>query len=248
MTHDVIVHLAAQTGLGYRLQPGQFQSGWRMVQLDEGVPAGGVAAVPTTFNPVGYDDDGGPLSGALGSTPSTVYATARATGPSNGFVIGGAGQRFLLVGQEITSTYYSCYEGFVGFDLSDLSGTLTVATATLRVYSTPDVNTQFVFQVRSYPYSTPIGNATWIAGASLAGYDLLGSLDTTGGMGAGAGWFEIDIDVAGVTPGELVQFVLCSDHHADGVSPLGTSGSEVVSISLPSPIAALSPQLVLTYA
>ena len=164
----------------------------------------------------------------LCSSYNTDYAVARATvNASNN------NQYTLDVGQQYTSSYYYCFESFVGFDTSSIGADATVTLATLSLYGKEDTSlTDFTLEARIRDWGGTLTTADWVSGTpadtpSLDELTLVASRSTAPSWPTSAynaltseAAFATNIAKTGTT-----YLILDSSRHVAGNQP---SGYEII--------------------
>jgi hypothetical protein len=144
-----------------------------------------------------------------------TYATARSTAFTSNSVNTDA-----VVGQDPPATY-RCYEAFLAFDTSGITG--VISSADLALASAADNSaTNFIIECRKRDWGPTLELADWVAGASLdtitplvATYDIAAS----GWAGFGYHTFTDVAMVANINQAGFTRFLLNSDRHRLGTVP-----------------------------
>ncbi len=176
---------------------------------------------------------------------NSTYATAR-SGPATGATTSGA----IFVGQQLATGTYLVTQGYIAFDVSALTGA-TLATVTLKLYGASDSSTtDFVIEAREYDFGTSLGNADYVAGASLGDYPLCAELNTSAFATSVTNTFtSYDALLTAITnalAGDgILRLHLSSKRQRDNTAP---SGNEFVSVaSSDAASSSQRPQLTVTY-
>jgi hypothetical protein len=151
---------------------------------------------------------------------SLVYADARS---GAGTVSSNAGSTTNRIGQTLVSTTYTCFESFLPFDTSSLSGA-TITGATLSLWCTQDLSTtDFTAEARLFDFGASIEVGDWVAGASLGSSTLLATLASSGLVVGAYNAFtqsgtnlKDNINTAGQT-----RMLFASDRMSSGTTPTG---------------------------
>lgn len=176
-------------------------------------------------------------SGAIRSN-DTVYATARA-GSGTLTTITDVDAR---IGQSFGAPNYFCWQQFLEFDLSALSGaTITAAVLSVYVWAI-DGTPGYVIEARARDYGGSITTGDFVAGASLSGLTSLATWTSA----APDSEYKAFTDVAMVgflTPGAVNRIVLAGANQRTNSTP---SGSEYITAYF-SNGAGFPPKLDITY-
>jgi hypothetical protein len=110
------------------------------------------------------------------TSESTIYSDARAgTGPSP--PVADTTASLFPVGQEfISGSLYRCHENFLRFNTGVLPDTAIIDAAYLTVFVQTISTVSFTLEARTKAWGPTVTSADWVAGASLGGLTLLGSL------------------------------------------------------------------------
>lgn len=152
------------------------------------------------------------------TSSSTTYSSARSgTGLS-----ANNSSTTMEVGQQRGGSTRFCYEGFVTFDCSSITG--SASSATLNLNADFDVSTtNFTTNARTHSWSgSGLTTADWVAGASLSALTLLASFASASYPGDG-NYAAFTSDAALLTAVDLhgtLDMLLCSDRHEAGNDPI----------------------------
>jgi hypothetical protein len=181
-------------------------------------------------------------SGWVSSSSAGGYALARAGGslqvsPGATLVVG---QVFLDDGEG--GFTWVCYESFLDFDTSGVTGSIVSATLSLGL-NTDDSDTDFTVEARSRDWGASLTTADYVSGVLLDALTLLATLTTSGigSTGAYKAMTESGSALrAAINQSGTTRLMLCSDRLRSGTEP---SGLEVVQFDAYNH-ATLKPQLV----
>lgn len=147
------------------------------------------------------------------------YATARA-----GSSLTAYGTTGCDVGQNGEGTpgvpfNFACFESFLSFDTSGITG--TISSVTLSLYGDGDGSGEdFIIEARLHDWGPSLGDTDWVAGADLGSKTLLASRATVSGWAgfynafASEAAFAANINRSGST-----RMVICSSDHREGNAP-----------------------------
>lgn len=159
----------------------------------------------------------GTNDGHISSGPSTTYSVVRAGTNLSATTSGTA----LVTGQNFAGrTNYIAFEGFVSFDTSSVSGTITSASLTLTPSSV--YGPSYYILAKIYDWGTTVTTADWVAGASLSSYTDYGSVNITSTSTSARtfsdvnGGFGPQINTSGET-----RILLVSQDQQTGSAPTG---------------------------
>lgn len=156
---------------------------------------------------IGSSDDAGVCSG-----PNTTYATARDGAPTKSV------ESATIWGQAFNSPNYRCRETFMRFDVSALAGTLTASRLQTSPSSVDNASQGMTTEVREIDYTFPVVTGTYIPGADLGNYTLLGSLVNTS-ITAGVNGFDCTLSGTLTRYSDYVKMMVDDDHHRLGTAP-----------------------------
>ncbi len=146
-----------------------------------------------------------PTNDADISSTSATYATAR--DGTGGLIYGGTGD-FLSAGQWFSSPTYYCLESFFKFDTSGVAGAVLSAGLVLDQI---DTNPTKTIEARERAW---VGSsAAWVAGGSLSGYPLIGSLSMDAVIGTKT------ISLSQITKAASYGLMLNGSDHRLNVAP-----------------------------
>lgn len=172
---------------------------------------------------------------------SFSYATARAKYPATALTNGTSGT-WMAVGQDYSVGIYYCYQGFIGFDTSSVSG--TVSSVTLDMYVRNDVSTtDFTIEARAANWNGSVTTADYIVGADISSYALRASLATSG-LSAGYNSFTSDSSFPAAIGG-TIYLTLMSDRQRTNNAPTGAEYVNLHSGDM-TPQATYAPRLTVT--
>lgn len=165
----------------------------------------------TTYTIFGSTEDGR-IKGS-----NATYLTARSTGAS-----GTKANTSDTVGQLLG---YECHELFLLFDCSGISGAETVSAAVLNLDLASNSSvTDFTVNLRSKNWGPTFDTPTdFVAGASLSGFTLLGTLATSTFGSTNVYYSFSDVAMAALVNAKsaATAFVAASDRHEAGTVPTG---------------------------
>ena len=121
--------------------------------------------------------------------------------------------------RSITAGNFSCYETFLSFDTSTITGA-TVSSAVLDLYGQSDSSSiDFVMRARLYAYGT-LAAADFTTPANMPSQTLLCHWDTAGGWSTSAyTTFTDDAFAANVVQGGNTQMGIYSSRHQSSTAP-----------------------------
>lgn len=180
---------------------------------------------------------------------STTYSSARnGTGTLSAGTVAASSYQ---LGQELQASTYRARQVFLLFDVSSLASALSIDSVDLQMYLFADQSTtDFVAEAREHTWSPSVDTSDFVAGTSLSGLTLLGSLDTNG-IGSTGSYksfsengttFRSRVAAAAAGSG-LLEVVLSSSRQRNGNTP---SGNERVTFSSGN-ASSQEPKLVVTY-
>lgn len=160
-----------------------------------------------------------PITPVSIQSTDAVYAIARA-----GNSLSAYGTTGCDVGQNGEGTpgvpfNFNCFESFLSFDTSDISGTIT--SVVLSLYGTGDGSADdFIVEARLHDWGPTLGDTDWVPGGDLGSKTLLAAKPTNVGWASNynaltsEAAFAANINRSGST-----RMVICSSDHREGNEP-----------------------------
>lgn len=153
--------------------------------------------------------------GKINSVAPSVYANARS---GAGTLTASDADVFVAAGQLWDGVDFYCFEGFLSFDTSSVSGTVTSAVLALALNS--DASTQdFTINARASDWGASLTAGDWVAGASLTGLPLRASF-ASASLSAGYNSFTSDSSFVS-SVASPVRLLLSSSRHEGNNQPVG---------------------------
>lgn len=174
--------------------------------------------------------------GYIGSADNS-YGLARA---GTGAVLTANGTN-LAVGQDADVTTKGCYETFISFDTSSITGPTTTS---LQLYGLADGSTlDFTAQAYLYDWGSTLTTADWVPGGSLSALTALGTWESSGYTAAYNIFSDFDdnLDLSGST-----RILIASDRLAIGNAPTTELPEYVVFYSSEASGTTTDPKLVIS--
>ena len=164
-----------------------------------------------------FDNTG---AGGFISSVSTVYSTARSG--SNLVANNQDSANSATVGQRESGSNFIIWEGFIAFDTSSIPDGHVISAAQLSILISQAENIDTNFTLNVYytsAWSSPFDTDTnaWVAGASLSGLTLAGTLAiNTGSNGTGVVTFS---NLTGISKTSVTYLLLASNRQVSNQAP-----------------------------
>lgn len=188
------------------------------------------AVLVDTIKAVGKPD-AAPLAGKRGATTYTIYGDA-----SDGYLQSASSSTYstaqgsaassdtsstvFLTGQRKNGANYDIYEGFLAFDTSGVTGSVTAAT--LSLYGGFDASTtDFDYQARLYDWGASLTTGDWIAAGSLSSQQLLASINTSSWAGSYMALTSDSAFPSSINKTGFTRIITCSSRVVAGTQPTG---------------------------
>lgn len=137
----------------------------------------------------------------------------------------GAGSTLNLTGTSVITVGETndgqAYEGFIAFDTSVVTGTIT--SVTLSMFGVTDsTSTDFIIEVRAHDWGTTVTTGDWLSRATMATKTLVASRSTSGFSSSGYNVFTSDAAfLTAVNQSGFTRLFINSSSHR--VAPAGST-------------------------